>query len=204
MHSYFLSASALFICMCESGCSPVCMVRQCVYLFMSSVWVLSVHHPTVSAETELAVKTGMKLWWRKKKKKKKPQQLWDISILAPRFPQAACRRLQNGCTPCHRVGSALSKCLWMENTRLQSFLPSSSPPVVLLSFPSACLIPFCPSFITHRKGISSSPERLSLTAAFTQRKTGSSSPLLEPCQSSLSQRGKVSASHSEALFFFLS
>lgn len=155
MHSYLLSAPALFICVCESGCSPVCMVRQCVYLFMSSVWVLSLHHPTVSAETELAVKTGMKLWWGRKKKrkrqKKKAQQLWDISILAPRFPQAACRRLQNGCAPCHRVGSALSKRLWMENTdcKVSSLLPL--PPLFFSpSSPLASSLSVHPSSLIER------------------------------------------------------
>lgn len=47
---------------------------------------------------------------KEKRKKKNPRQLRDISILSPRSPHAAAgRRLQNGCTPRHGVGSALSK-----------------------------------------------------------------------------------------------
>lgn len=110
----------MFICMCVSVsmcvCLPVCLVCECVYLFMNSVGVLcALSHcfgkkirRHLLGDSELAVKN------RKESvvgEKKKPRQPRDISILAPRFPQAAGRRLQNGSTPRHRVGSALSKCL---------------------------------------------------------------------------------------------
>lgn len=132
-------------------CVAVCLVCWCVYLFMNRVFVCTVPlfrrkiRRHLLGDSELAVKN-----WKESvvvEGKKKARQPRDISILAPRFPQAAGRRLQNGSTPRHRVGSALSKRLWMENTdwKVSSFLSlfprcfSSSPP-------------FCPSFIAHRKG----------------------------------------------------
>lgn len=183
MHSYFSSATTLYVCLCV--CVFACLSRVFICFWTASE-CSCVHCPTVSAEkwqdTCLPIrswlsKTGMKLWWKRKKnyiyvwKKKKRKKPRDISILAPCFPQAAGRRLQNGSTPCHRVGSALSKCLWMENRR-KSFLPSPLfPPLffflshsLLLGFP---LLPFRPSFIALWKGISSSPARLSMNAAFT-------------------------------------
>lgn len=143
MHSYFLSAAAVFICMCKRVrvCLPVCLVRPCVYLFMNSDGVFVCTVPLFQqkmrrhllGDSELAVKKrerkcGGRRRKKKEKREKKPRQPRDISILAPCFPQAAGRRLQNGSTPCHRVGSALSKCLWMENTgwKVSSF-PLSSP-----------------------------------------------------------------------------
>lgn len=143
MHSYFLSAAAVFICMCKRVrvCLPVCLVRPCVYLFMNSDGVFVCTVPLFQqkmrrhllGDSELAVKKrerkcGGRRRKKKRKEKKNPRQPRDISILAPCFPQAAGRRLQNGSTPCHRVGSALSKCLWMENTgwKVSSF-PLSSP-----------------------------------------------------------------------------
>ena len=78
------------------------------------------HCPTVSAEkirrhllgdSELAVKKQERKSVVEGKKKKSSGRPRDISILAPCFPQAASGRLQNGSTPRHRVGSALSKCL---------------------------------------------------------------------------------------------
>lgn len=187
MHSYFLSAAAVFICMCERVrvCLPVCLVRPCVYLFMNSDGVFVCTVPLFQqkmrrhllGDSELAVKKRERKCGgrrrEKKEKRKKPRQPRDISILAPCFPQAAGRRLQNGSTPCHRVGSALSKCLWMENTgwKVSSF-PLSSPLFFFLSCSlvlssSTCLPPFCPSFSAHRKGISSSPVELPLNAAFS-------------------------------------
>lgn len=87
-------------------------------------------------------------------------------------------------------------------TQTENFPPLSPSlslyPIVFLSCSlvlssSASLPPFCPSFIAHRKGISPSPVKLSLNAAFALRKTLSSSlsfphlpHSLEPCQSSLS------------------
>lgn len=143
MHSYFLSAAAVFICMCKRVrvCLPVCLIRPCVYLFMNSDGVFVCTVPLFQqkmrrhlvGDSELAVKKrerkcGGRRRKKKEKREKKPRQPRDISILAPCFPQAAGRRLQNGSTPCHRVGSALSKCLWMENTgwKVSSF-PLSSP-----------------------------------------------------------------------------
>lgn len=88
----------------------------CVYVFTNSgVFVCTVllflqkMRRHLLGDSELAVKIRKeKCGGRKKKASRQPQ---DISILASRFPQAAGRRLQNGSTPCHRVGSALSKCL---------------------------------------------------------------------------------------------
>lgn len=80
MHSYLLSAPALFICVCESGCSPVCMVRQCVYLFMSSVWVLSLHHPTVQQKLSWLSKQEWNCGEAEKKKKKKKKKLSSSEI----------------------------------------------------------------------------------------------------------------------------
>ena len=110
------------VCVCVFACLSGLRVCLSVYEQRRSVCV---HCPTVSAEkitlhlfgdSALAVKKqeSKKCGGReggKKKKKKKPRQPRDISILAPRFPQAAGGRLQNGSTPRHRVGSALSKCL---------------------------------------------------------------------------------------------
>lgn len=155
----------LFICMCEweCGCLPACLVRLCVYLFMNSVWVPVCTVPLFQqkkkkmirhllADSELAVKNRNEAGGGREKKgrrkKKTPRQPWNISILAPCFLQAAGRRLQNGSSPCHRVGSALSKCLWMENTdwKVSSLLSSplffslcllrsysASPPFLFLS-----------------------------------------------------------------------
>lgn len=224
MHSYSSSATAMFVCIWrECVCVSVCV---CVCLSVwSAVVCLSVHEqrrsvcvhcPTASAENKKTPARRFGAGCQKAGEKsveggsegegeKKSRQPRDISILTPRIPQAAGRRLQNGSSsPCHRVGSALSKCLWLENTdwKVSPLSPSHRPHCFSRS--SSCLSPpvFCPSFIAHRKGSSFSPVKLSLNAAFAQTEGGKkhslpslpspSLPLtlsLELCQSSLSRWG---------------
>lgn len=219
----------MFVCMCESVgwlvgwlvCVCVCL-RVCLSVWSAGVFICLWTAPECLCALSHCFgrknkktparrfgagcqKTGKKKCGGREEKKKKPRQPRDISILAPRFPQAAGGRLQNGSTPRHRVGSALSKCLWMRKYRLKSFLPfppfSSSlffsPTPLILPFLRhllPLLPPFCPSFIAHRKGISSSPVKLSLNAAFCSEKNTlflylALAPSLEPRQSSLSRWG---------------
>lgn len=151
----------MFICMCECVCAyvcvclcvclPACLVCGCVYLFMNSVGVFVCTVPLFRQKIRRHLLGDSKLAVKNRKesvvgeRKKNTQAARDISILAPCFPQGAGRRLQNGSTPCHRVGSALSKCLWMENTawKVSPFL--SLPHCFSLLFPSFSLPPLlCP------------------------------------------------------------
>lgn len=85
MHSYFLSAAAVFICMCKRVrvCLPVCLVRPCVYLFMNSDGVFVCTVPLFQqkmrrhllGDSELAVKKReRKCGGRRRKKKRKEKK----------------------------------------------------------------------------------------------------------------------------------
>lgn len=207
------------VCVCLSVWSAV--VCLSVYEQRRSVCV---HCPTASAENKKTPARWFGCWLSKSRRekygggegeKKISQQPRDISILTPRIPQADGRRLQNGSSPpCYRMGSALSKCLWLENTDWEVF-----PSFTLFPHPRCfshflCLSPpACrPSFTAHGKGSSSSPAELSpkrcLLHRDRERKRNHSLPpyrplSLSPLRWSCARvlcLGEVSASQSQVHF----
>lgn len=187
MHSYFLSAAAVFICMCKRVrvCLPVCLIRPCVYLFMNSDGVFVCTVPLFQqkmrrhlvGDSELAVKKReRKCGGRRRKKKRKEKKnpgspeiylFWlpaSLKLPVGDFKMAPLPATE-WALPCQNVFE------W--KTQAEKFPPFLSLPrcfflscsLVLSS--STSLPPFCPSFSAHRKGISSSPVELPLNAAFS-------------------------------------
>lgn len=108
------------------------------------------HCPTASAGNKKAPARHFGCWLSKSRREKYgrrrrgekiSQQPRDISILTPRIPQAAGRRLQNGpAPPCYRVGSGPVKMSLTGKHRLRSF-PLFHPSLVHTVFLTSCAVP---------------------------------------------------------------